>query len=301
MNLFSTALISMGDSQTPLVALAISSAVNIVLDVVFLAWFRMGIGGATLATVIAQVCAGAWNLRALIRKGNALPRWHHFRLRFPVMKELLRLSLPQMLSSAVINSGGLAVQGIVNGFGVLFVTGMNAASRYFSMLNIVGYGLECSVATYVGQNWGAGRLDRIRQGTRFAVTMGFVTSAATGLLVGLGAEPLIRFLLAESSGETIRIGVQALRVLAIFLPGLYLLCEFRAALQGMGNVIYPMLSGFSELIMRLTAVLVLPKLLGREGLYFTDACAWIPTMLLMVFGYTTMLRRHAAKTAASAE
>jgi hypothetical protein len=62
-----------------------------------------------------------------------------------------------------------------------------------------------------------------------------------------------------------------------------------------------MLSGFSELIMRLTAVLVLPKLLGREGLYFTDACAWIPTMLLMVFGYTTMLRRHAAKTAASAK
>lgn len=88
------------------------------------------------------------------------------------MKELLRFSLPQMLSSAVINSGDLVVQTIINGFGVVFVMGVNAARRYFSMLNIVDYGLECSVSTYVGQNWGAGKVDRIRTGTRFAVTMG---------------------------------------------------------------------------------------------------------------------------------
>lgn len=292
MNLFSTALMSMGDSKTPLVALAISSAVNIVLDVAFLAWLHMGIGGAALATVIAQICAAAWNLRALIRKGNTLPRRQHFRLRLTVMKELLRLSLPQMLSSAVINSGDLVVQSIINGFGVAFVMGINASRRYFSMLNIVGYGLECSVGTYVGQNWGAGRTDRIRTGTRFAVTMGFVTSAATGLIVCLLAEPMIRFLLTDSPAGTIRIGVQALRVLAIFLPGLYLLCEFRAAIQGMGNVVYPMLSGFSELAMRITAVLVLPMLLGQAGLYFVDPCAWVPTMALMIVGYRSTLHRR---------
>ena len=292
MNLASTALISMGDSKTPLVALAISSAVNIVLDVVFLAWLNMGIGGAALATVIAQVSAAVWNVRALVRRGNALPGWQHFRLRWDTMKELLRLSLPQMLSSIVINSGDLVVQSIVNGFGVTFVMGINASRRYFSMLNIVGYGLECAVATYVGQNWGAGRPDRIRQGTRFAVTMGFLTSAATGAIVCLLAEPMIRFLLTDSSAETIRIGVEALRVLAMFLPGLYLLCEFRAAIQGMGNVVYPMLSGFSELAMRVTAVFLLPAILGRAGLYFMDPAAWVPTMLLMVAGYRSTLQKR---------
>jgi len=296
MNLFSTALMSMGDSRTPLVALAISSVVNILLDAVFLAWFHMGIGGAALATVIAQVFAAAWNLRALVLRGNALPRRHHFRLRLPVMKELLRLSLPQMLSSVVINSGDLLVQSIINGFGMAFVMGINAARRYFSMLNIVGYGLECAVGTYAGQNWGAQKPDRIRQGTRFAVTLGFVSSAMTGILVCLFAEPLIRFLLKDSSGDIIRVGVEALRVLAIFLPGLYLLCEFRAAIQGMGNVVYPMLSGFSELTMRILASLLLPLLVGRRGLYYVDAAAWIPTMLLMMIGYKATLKKHVPKS-----
>ena len=104
MNLFATALTSLGDSKTPLVSLAISSVVNIVLDIVFLAWLDMGIGGAALATVLAQVCSTIWNLLQLIRKREVLPQRRHFRLQWNVMKELLRLSLPQMLSSAVINS-----------------------------------------------------------------------------------------------------------------------------------------------------------------------------------------------------
>ena len=290
MNLFSTALTSMGDSRTPLVSLAVSTVANIVLDVVFLAWFQMGIMGAALATVLAQVLAALWNFRALARKGDALPGRQHFRLRRAVVKELLRLSLPQMLSSMVINSGDLLVQSIINSYGVVFVMGINASRRYFSMLNIVGYGLECAVATYVGQNWGAGHRDRIRQGTRFAVTLGFFTSAVTGAVVCMAAEPLIRFLLTDSPGETIRVGVESLRMCAAFLPALYLLCEFRAAIQGMGNVVYPMLSGFSELIMRVSVSLLLPLVLGRAGLYFTDPCAWTPTMLLMVIGYRSVLR-----------
>ena len=292
MNLFSTALMSMGDSKTPLVSLAISSVVNIILDVVFLAWLRMGIGGAALATVLAQVVAAFWNFRELVRKNFALPRREDFRLRWREMKELLRLSLPQMLTSAIINSGGLFVTSITNTYGVMFVMGINAAGRYFSMLNVVGYGLECAVLTYVGQNWGAGKKDRIRAGTRFAATLGFVTSAVTGAVVWVVAEPLIRFLLTDGTPESIRIGVESFRISAIFLCSMYLMCEFRAAIQGMGNVVYPMLSGFSELILRVAAVLLLPMVLGRSGLYFVDASAWVPTMALMMFGYASVLRRR---------
>lgn len=291
MNLFSTALTSLGDSKTPLISLAISSVINIVLDIVFLAWFNMGIGGAALATVLAQVFATGWNLLQLIRKGDALPQLCHFRLRWHVMKELLRLSLPQMLSSAVINAGGLLVQGITNSYGVLFVMGINGAGRIFSTLYVVGYGLELAVLTYTGQNWGAGSKDRIRIGTRFSVTVGFASSALIAAVVAILAKPLILFLLPDATPETIRIGTEALRAQVIFMPSMYLLCEFRAAIQGMGNALYPMLSGFSELAMRVVACLVFPMLLGREGLYFVDAAAWIPTMLLMVAGYFVALRK----------
>lgn len=292
MNLFSTALTSIGDSKTPLVSLAISSVVNIVLDVVFLAWLDMGIGGAALATVLAQVFAAGWNLLQLIRKGDVLPKLRHFRLKWSVPKELLRLSLPQMLSSAVINSGGLLVQRIINGHGVDFVMGLNASGRIFSTLYVVGYGLELAVLTYTGQNWGAGRKDRIRTGNRFAVLMGFASSAAIGIIVAIFAEPLVRFLITDASDETIRIGAEALRIQSLFLPSMYLLCEYRAAIQGMGNVVYPMLSGFSELAMRIVASLLLPMFLGRAGLYYVDAAAWIPTMLLMIIGYTATLRKR---------
>lgn len=292
MNLFSTALTSLGDSKTPLVSLAISSVVNIVLDIVFLALLDMGIGGAALATVLAQVFAMAWNLLQLIRKGDALPKLCHFRLRWNVMKELLRLSLPQMLSSAVINTGGLLVQGIINSYGVLFVMGINGAGRIFSTLYVVGYGLELAVLTYTGQNWGAGKKDRIRTGTRFSVTVGFVTSTLIAAVVALLAKPLILFLLPDATPETIRIGTEALRAQVLFMPSMYLLCEFRAAIQGMGNALYPMLSGFSELAMRVIACLLFPLLMGREGLYFVDAAAWIPTMLLMIAGYFVALRKR---------
>ena len=292
MNLFSTALTSLGDSKTPLVSLAISSVVNIVLDIVFLALLDMGIGGAALATVLAQVFAMAWNLLQLIRKGDALPKLCHFRLRWNVMKELLRLSLPQMLSSAVINTGGLLVQGIINSYGVLFVMGINGAGRIFSTLYVVGYGLELAVLTYTGQNWGAGKKDRIRTGTRFSVTVGFVTSTLIAAVIALLAKPLILFLLPDATPETIRIGTEALRAQVLFMPSMYLLCEFRAAIQGMGNALYPMLSGFSELAMRVIACLLFPLLLGREGLYFVDAAAWIPTMLLMIAGYFVALRKR---------
>ena len=291
MNLFSTALTSIGDSKTPLVSLAISSVVNILLDIVFLAWLDMGIGGAALATVIAQIFSAGWNFYQLMRRGNVLPRLRHFKLQWYVMKELLRLSLPQMLSSAVINSGGLLVQRIINSHGVEFVMGLNASGRIFSTLYVVGYGLELAVLTYTGQNWGAGQKDRIRVGTRFSVTIGFASSALIGITVATFAPFLIRFLITDAPEETIRIGTQALRTQVLFLPGMYLLCEYRAAIQGMGNALYPMLSGFSELAMRILACLVLPLFLGREGLYFVDAAAWIPTMLLMVVGYKSILRK----------
>lgn len=292
MNLFSSALTSIGDSKTPLVSLAISSVVNILLDIIFLAWLDMGIGGAALATVLAQVFAAGWNLLQLIRKRDVLPQTRHFRLQRQVMKELLRLSLPQMLSSAVINSGGLLVQRIINGHGVDFVMGLNAAGRIFSTLYVVGYGLELAVLTYTGQNWGAGKPDRIRAGTRFSVVLGFASSALIGIVVALLAEPLVRFLITDASDETIRIGAEALRIQSLFLPSMYLLCEFRAAIQGMGNVVYPMLSGFSELAMRIGASLLLPLIMGRAGLYFVDAAAWIPTMGLMIVGYIAVLRRR---------
>jgi Na+-driven multidrug efflux pump len=202
------------------------------------------------------------------------------------------MGFPQLLSNGVIASGELVVQAAVNACGVVFVTGITAARRYFNLINVIGFGLEGAVVTYVGQNYGAGEYDRIRRGTRTAIRLGVGSALLSGILVYLLAEPMILFFVPEGSPETITVGVEALRVQSVFLVFLYLLCEHRAAIQGMGNAIIPMLSGFMELGVRIACTLLLPVVIGREGLYFTDSAAWVPTALMLIISYHVVKKRR---------
>ena len=290
LNIFNSTLLAMGDSRTPLVALTASSFVNILLDILFIAWLKLGVEGAALATLIAQGFTVWISFLSLRKAGDVLPKAKHFALRRDALQELLRLGSPRMLCNGVTTSGELLVQAAINSWGVAFVTGLTVSHRDLNLLNIIGYGLEGAVATFVGQNWGAGRVDRVRQGTRNAVALGLVTSIATGSLVCLFAEPMIRFFAPDGTIEAITYGVEALRVMAIFLPGLYLLCEYRAAIQGMGNSVIPMWSGFLELAMRIGCTLLLPQWIGQKALYFTDGAAWAATMAMLMFSYYFLQR-----------
>ena len=291
LNMFTTALLAMGDSRTPLVALAISSVINIVLDVICIAWLNLSLEGAALATVISQAAAAFWSFQGLRRIEHALPPKEYYRLDWDVVRKLLSLGAPRMLSNGVTTTGELLVQAAVNSWGVTFLTGLTASRRYMNLLNVVNSGLEGAVATYVGQNWGADKKGRIRQGTRNAIAIGFATSAVIGITVWILAEPMIRFFVPDGTPESLTFGIEALRVMAFFLPSLYLLCEYRAAIQGMGNSVIPMYSGFLELAMRVCATLLLPLLIGQKALYFTDAAAWAITMVMLMVSYYILQRK----------
>ena len=291
MNMFTSALMAIGDSRTPLIALAISSAVNIALDFLFIGWLDLNVEGAALATLIAQGCAALWSFRGLLRVRQLMPKREDFRPRGYVLKELFRMGAPRVISGAVISSGEMVVQAAINACGVVFVTGMTAARRYFNLLNLVGGALEGAMVTFVGQNYGAGDKARIIRGTRNGVTLGLITSVATGILVWILAEPMIRFFIPDGTAEMIRVGVQALRIQAMFLWSLYWLCEFRASIQGMGNVMIPTLSGFLELLLRIACTLLLPLAIGKEGLYYPDIAAWVPTMAMLIASYYALKKK----------
>lgn len=188
------------------------------------------------------------------------------------------------------------MQRAVNSYGVIFVTGMTASQRYFSLLNIIGSALEGAVATFVGQNAGAKQTERIVSGTRTAVWLGVVSSMITSALVMLFRKDLILLFVPAANAQAVQIGMDALFVEATFLVSLYMLCLHRAALQGMGNALIPMLSGFMELALRLLWVLwAAPNLVGREGLYFTDSVTWIGTAILLMTAYYVTRRRMIAR------
>ena len=300
LNLLTAALHAVGDSKTPFTALILSSVMNIVLDIVCILMLGMGVTGAALATVLAQAAAAAWCLRRLAGSRDLLPRRRDFRPDRKACRELLRLGIPQLLCHGVTAMGEVFVQAAINGFGVSFVTGMTAGRRYFSLLNVVGNGLEGALATFVGQNAGAREPARIRRGVRTTALTGIAASVVIAAAVLLLAEPLIGFLLPDGHPEAVAAGVASLRVEAVFLVFLYMLCEFRAAVQGMGNALVPMLSGFLELGMRLGAVALLPMQFGQQGLYFTDGAAWVAAAALVIAAYAVLIRKQQAAADAPA-
>ena len=291
-NMLICALRAMGDSRTPFYALILSTLVNIVLDYLFIAVFDMGVEGAALATVAAQVAAAGFCLRALLLIEAFVPRGEEWRPRWPVVREMLRLGVPPLLSNSVIATGELAVLSAINAFGVVFVTGMTASRRYFELLNIVGGGMEGATATFVGQNTGAGEKERVVNGTRVAVMTDLAAAAITGVAVWIFARPLILLFIPHGTPDMIRIGVDSLRVQAVVVVALYMLCTHRAAIQGSGNAIIPMLSGFLELALRLAAAWLMPLLFGSVGLFFTDAVTWTVTALMLIVSYHVIRRRR---------
>ena len=290
-NVAATLLRAAGDSRTPLLALAVSTLCNIALDYILVAFANMGVEGVALATVLAQLISLTVCLARIILKPIQTPEPSAPAMTGGFTAQLFRNGLSPMFRDGVIAVGGLFVQTVVNGFGVTFVAGMTAARRYFSMMEMVGAALEGALATFVGQNAGANRPDRIREGTRTAVQLGVIAALLTAILAAVFANPLITLLIGSASPEVVQYGVTALRLTALFLPFLYLLCLYRASLQSMGDALTPMLSGFAELIMRLLSVLLLPPFIGHVAAYMADDLGWVAAaILLMTVYYQTQKR-----------
>lgn len=293
MNLAASGLRAVGDSRTPLRGLLLSSVLNILLDVLLVAVFPLGVMGTALATVLSQLAAGLLFLTAL-RKAGVLTCLG--RPGGDETRELLRLGVPPMLSFGVNAASGGLYQRAINGFGVAVITGMSASYRYFDLFNVVGYGMEGAVSVFSAQNAGAKNYHRIRQGTRWALVLGGGATLVINLLAILFAEPLIQLFIGGETVQAVQVGAASLRVRSAFVASMYLLCAWRAAIGGMGNAMIPMISGFMELGLKTTAVLILPGLLGLPGLYLMDAAAWIPTALFLGICYRAVLQRRCKTT-----
>jgi len=288
-----SALRAAGDSNTPFRALIVSSVTNIVLDYVLIRFFHAGVAGAALATVIAQLISVIICVTVLQLRRPEFPQPTGARVQGG-LNRILTMGLPPLLRDGVISAGGLFVQSVVNSYGVALVAGMAAAGRYFTLMNMAGGALEGAVATFSGQNTGAGLHGRVRRGTATAARLALCTSVCTAILTAIFAPQLIGFITGESDGEALRLGVYALRCTSLFLPALYILCLYRAALQGMGDSVTPMLSGFAEMAMRLICVLLLPGAIGYTAACIADGTGWFAAALLIVGRYFYAIRKKAA-------
>lgn len=297
-NLFACILRALGDGKTPLHAMIVASFVNIALDLLFVLVFHWGIAGAAVATLIAQLVSSLFCLWHIRRIDILSLHREHFRLRPAMVKRLLFLSSPMAFQNAVISIGGMIVQSVVNGFGVIFIAGFTATNKLYGVLEIAATSYGYSMITYVGQNLGAKRIDRIRHGMRAAVIVAVLTSiviAGVMLLFGRGILGWFISGTPQEVAQTLDVAYFYLAIMSAFLPVLYILHVARSAIQGMGNTMLPMASGIAEFVMRAATAVLLPMAVGETGIFYAEILAWAGADIILIPGYFVILRKIATR------
>ncbi len=294
-NLLACILRALGDGRTPLNAMIVASFTNIALDILFVLVFRFGIAGAAAATLIAQLVSDFFCIYHIRRIEILSFKKTDFRLHQGMTRKLLFLGSPMAFQNAVIAVGGMIVQSVVNGFGVIFIAGFTATNKLYGLLEIAATSYGYAMVTYVGQNLGAGKIRRIRRGVRSAVMIGIVTAAMIAVAMLLGGKYILSLFISGTPEEyemTMGIAYYYLAIMSICLPVLYLLHVVRSAIQGMGNTVLPMLSGIAEFIMRTVSALLLPVLIGQNGIFFAEILAWAGADVILVSSYFVKIRGY---------
>ena len=277
---------SLGDSRATLYFLLVSSVVNTVLDLIFVIVFHWGVAGAAIATVIAQALSAVISLIYMFRKYEIL-RFSRSEFRFHRDMGLLalRLAVPTMLQQLVISCGNLLIQRMVNHFGKITMAAFTAGLRIENFAFIPVFSFNMGLATFTGQNVGAGRTDRVSRGVKQAVAMSLAACGLVSLLLFLMAGPLVG--LFGVSGEAMAQGKEYIRFLAPFLLifDVYMTCS--GSLQGAGDVVFTATNTFLNLIIRCVIAYVMGYLtpIGYHAVWWSLPFGWTLSAILTVLRY----------------
>ena len=239
-NTFVCIIRASGDSRHPLYYLVASSLLNVVLDYLFIAVLGYGVGAAALATSISQVFSAVLAFLHLVRSKEDY-RVEIRKVRFDKMmlSRIIRYGLPSGVQWSIISLSNLAIQSYINSFGKMAMAGIGAYSKIegFAFLPTNSFG--AAITTFIGQNMGAGKRERTRQGIRFGVTCCVLLAEAIGLLLYIFAPQLIA--LFDSTPETVAFGVARARVCTLFFFLVSFSHIMAAVFKGFGKAVVPML------------------------------------------------------------
>ncbi|MBQ3255998.1 MAG: MATE family efflux transporter [Oscillospiraceae bacterium] len=265
-----------GDSQRPTMFLLASSFLNIALDYVFIALLRMGVAGAALATVLSQFVSGLCNLLWLVFKTDLLHNSDGLRgASASHIKRLCKLGFPMGFEFSVSAIGAVILQGAINSFGTAVIAGQTAGEKIRRMFTLPMESVGVGMATYVGQNMGAERYDRIRDGIKAGWTIQITYCAVIWVVLFFLKKPLSVFVLGPEAADAVALSVQYLSIMSILFIGHGGVMLMRNTLQGMGYSFHAVLSGVGELAGRALGGWLAVNVLGYFGICISNPLAWI--------------------------
>ncbi|MBD5155328.1 MAG: MATE family efflux transporter [Oscillibacter sp.] len=298
-NMLSGILRALGDSVSPLVILVASSVVNVGLDVLFVVVFRWGVAGAAAATVLSQTVSALMCFFVLRRIALMKFQPEDWAVDGPLIGQLLRLGVPVGLMHSVTAMGMMLLQSTVNGLGSIAVAAYTTGSKIMILAIQPGDILGLALGTYVGQNLGAGRLDRVRLGVRRAVAMSLGINITMGMILAAFGRELTAVFVSGAEQAVIEAAYPYFVITGagVWIVGLLFL--YRTSLQSLGDTVVPMISGGVELGMRVGTVLVLSRCfhLGFYAVCFAEVAAWTGAAVLLIVGFYVRLGRLSRKAA----
>ena len=281
-NTLSGMLRALGNSKIPLYALVIASLVNVVLDILFVGPFGMGVKGAAIATMIAQALSALVELIYVIRYCPELHLKKEYIVRdTEITTELFSTGMSMSLMLVIVNVGTVAMQGAVNTFGVMTITGHTAARKLHDILQLPLGTISTSIATFVSQNYGAGKMERVKEGIRSSIFLGATWCGMVLVFVIILGRPVTRMLTGTRSTEVIDTTMRYLMWNIPFYIILNVLLIMRNSIQGMGRKVVPLIASSVELIGKILAVFLMAPLLGYLGICLIEPLTWAVTAAIV--------------------
>ena len=288
-NMCSGVLRALGDSKTPLIAIIISTVVNIVLDCLFIFVLKTGVWGAAAATVMSQVLSSVVCL-AKLRKIEFLKLSREdFSLDIKLYLSLLKNGVPMAIMNSITAVGCMTVQYFVNGLGVAYTSAYSACSRFINMFMQPACTAGFTMSAFTSQNYGAKKYSRIRDGLCICLVIASVSYLILGSVMVFAPKFLGSLLL--DGKEPISIAAQYFRFCGAMLFTVDFLFVFRNCVQGMGYPLIPMCSGIVEMVMRVGVIILFIKSAGFKATAYAEAAAWTGAMLMNLGAYLYITRK----------
>lgn len=285
-NLCAALLRAVGNSVMPLVFLIFSSCLNVGLDYWFVAGLEMGVRGAAVATVLSQALSVALCIVYILRYAKHLvPSRRHFRLEKGLYRELITQGLSMGLMSSIVSAGSVILQYGINGLGTLVIAGHTAARKLFTFTDMPVIAMATAGSTFVSQNRGADKPDRIRKGMKEIWMFAFGTAIVMTVLMSLFSGVLVRLVSGSSAPVVLENGARYLVWNAPFYSVLGVLLATRYALQSLGQKILPLISSGIELVGKILFMLFFIPRFGYNAVILCEPVIWCFMCAQLLWSY----------------
>jgi len=298
-NIISGIIRALGDSKTPLYFLIIASVINIFLAIIFVRIFGWGVPGSAVAVILSQAVSV---ILCIIFIKYKLPILHisfqNFKFNYDFVlsaKVHLKLGIPMALQFSIIGLGILIIQSVCNTFGSNVIAALTASLRIEQLATMPMVSFGVALATYVAQNYGANKINRIKLGVIKTSTINIILSIVMAIIMRYWGTNIIGAFIGTATSEIIDIAHKYLLISTVFYFFLGQIFIYRNALQGMGNAVFPLFASIAELLMRAFAAIYLAIQFGYTGIFYSGPIAWISAAIIVFFGYQKNIKLFTLK------